>query len=202
MYITVLLAKGGGGKSTTTINLAATFAAKGLPGIVVDLNPQQSHSLRYDGSIPGVEFVKVLPEAAPKGGFVIVDSPPLVEHGVGEALALSDLAIIPCNSQSPVLESLRNTFDTLFAAQDKNPNLQGCILFNAMDKSPRSEGLMQGIGWITPFEPLESVIPFKPVHFDKAFDRRVPLVYQNPKSPAAIGFVAAGEQVLKRLRSK
>jgi chromosome partitioning protein len=67
--IALMNQKGGVGKTTTTVNLAAAFARAGRPTLVVDLDPQAHASLHLGveatGQTPSVYDVLLDPEADP-----------------------------------------------------------------------------------------------------------------------------------------
>jgi len=102
MNIVVSNVKGGVGKTTTSVYLAAVAAAKGrLPVTLVDADPQGSTAEWYDAMpIEGVELiegpsVRTVTKAMGSTGFVVVDTPPGEGTVVQAALAAADAVIIP-----------------------------------------------------------------------------------------------------------
>lgn len=69
-YVALMNQKGGVGKTTTTVNLAAALAAKGRPTLLVDLDPQAHASLHLgidpDAQERGVYDVIIDPHADPE----------------------------------------------------------------------------------------------------------------------------------------
>lgn len=102
--------KGGSGKTTVTMQLAAGLAGRGYRIAVYDLDPQESalrwaESASADTPFPaGVlrlagnadEMTRILQPAAQHVDFVLLDCPPSIEHpNTTAALDLCDLAVVP-----------------------------------------------------------------------------------------------------------
>src|SRR5258708_5918153 len=105
MIIGVLSQKGGVGKSTISINLAATFARRGKRVILVDADPQGS-SMAWSSArdaeplFPVVGMAKPtlhkdLPEIARDYDFVVIDGAPRVNDLGRAAILASDIVVIP-----------------------------------------------------------------------------------------------------------
>jgi chromosome partitioning protein len=100
--------KGGSGKTTTAVHLAAEMAARGLSTVLVDCDTQGS-AKHWSG--PGRLPMKV--EHRPlepsqnigqwsagirsiAADYLILDSPPHLDAALGGVIGLSDVAVIPC----------------------------------------------------------------------------------------------------------
>ena len=103
MNIVVTNLKGGVGKTTTTVYLAAVAASRGhAPVIVVDADRQASAAeWLEERPIPGVEVVEAPSERtlaramSADGGTVVVDLPPGDERLVQSAIGAADAVVIP-----------------------------------------------------------------------------------------------------------
>ena len=65
VVISVINNKGGTGKTTTAVNLAAGFAAIGFRVLILDLDSQASASLSLGVATDGVSMADVLFESVP-----------------------------------------------------------------------------------------------------------------------------------------
>lgn len=104
MRVVVASLKGGVGKTTAAVYLAAAAASRGRrPVRLVDADPQSSAAVWLEESpLPGVEVVEAPSERlvartmnAGPGTVVVVDTPPGHERLAGAAIGLADVVVIP-----------------------------------------------------------------------------------------------------------
>lgn len=107
MKIVVAALKGGVGKTTTCIYLAALGAAAGKDVVVVDADAQASAAdwleTSEDPVLEGIELIEAPTErllakalkSADPDQVVVVDSPPGNERIIGHALEQADVVVIP-----------------------------------------------------------------------------------------------------------
>ncbi|QXP84503.1 ParA family partition ATPase [Methylococcus sp. ANG] len=105
MIIGVLNQKGGVGKTTLSVNIAAALALSGKRTLLIDADPQGSaldwQSTRQgDTLFPVVGMAKPtlhkdVPELASSYDHVIIDGPPRVNELARSAIMASDLVLIP-----------------------------------------------------------------------------------------------------------
>jgi chromosome partitioning protein len=105
MIIGVLNQKGGAGKTTISVNLAAAFARNGRRVLLVDADPQGSaiawSSLRQGEPLfPVIGMAKPtlhreLPNVAKAYDLVVIDGAPRVNELARAAMLASDLVVIP-----------------------------------------------------------------------------------------------------------
>jgi chromosome partitioning protein len=147
--ITLAAQKGGVGKTTLAVNLAVAAEAAGIRTALADLDPQESATAWHErraADTPHVEPISTrrLPAwltAARAAGFglAIIDTPPAAGAEAGEAVRLSDLALIPCRPSLIDLEAIRRTAQMI--AITAKP---GFVVFNGAPVAAR--GLLDDAG--------------------------------------------------------
>lgn len=125
--VAILSQKGGAGKTTLALHLAAAAEAASKPAVVIDLDPQAS-AAGWKDSRPGeTPIVVPLPhtrlaqglQAAEDGGaaLVVVDTAPHSEAAAMAAARAADLVLIPCRAGILDLRAIGITAELVKLAQ-------------------------------------------------------------------------------------
>lgn len=126
IVITIANQKGGVGKTTTAINLAAALAAKRKKTLLVDMDPQGNSTISF------------LNEPELKGSIyeVLVD-PTVQMRDVTHPTPLADLFIVPARISLAKLEGkLVGDFDSHFRLRDRIESVRGLYDFIIIDTPP------------------------------------------------------------------
>ncbi len=131
--------KGGCGKTTTAIHLAAALQELGGDAILIDADPQQSAMKWRESAKEGTGLFNVVsvqrpilheqcPSLAEKYQHVIVDCPPGLEDMTRSALMVADLAIVPLQPSPLDIWSGTEIVALIKKAQMLNEGLQARFL--------------------------------------------------------------------------
>ncbi|OBS08091.1 ParA family protein [Acidihalobacter prosperus] len=153
-YIAVINQKGGVGKTTISVNLAAGFAQR-MPTLLVDLDPQGTASAW--ASLASQPLPMQVRHAA--GGFdaerpladgerpevVILDCPPTLDSDtVVRVLRSVDRVLIPVLPSPLDLWSSLRLAEAVEAAQRDNRKLQASLLINQLEPRSALSSAMEG----------------------------------------------------------
>jgi cellulose biosynthesis protein BcsQ len=195
MIITVFAQKGEQSKTTTALNI---MAAAAQPGVLVDLDVLQGDSMKFAGSMPGVEFTNKPQWTAKQGrGLVVIDTPPTVNTVVMDALRMSDIVVCPCTPYQLSIEALGRTFETIELAREKNPKLIARVLFTRVDKTQFTAGVITGTRVLSMWPVLDAQIPQRKAEFEKAVAKRCPVVLNSASGAGAQSYRAAARELFE-----
>ena len=117
----IISQKGGAGKTTLTLNLAAQAERRGAVSLVIDTDPQASASqwgIWREGKAPEVidsqpTLLASKVERAKEMGadHIFIDTPPHAEQAATAAARLADLILIPCRPSAFDLHAVQLTAD-------------------------------------------------------------------------------------------
>ena len=117
--IAIVSQKGGAGKTTLALHLAAAAELAGTASLVIDTDPQatasgwaewrQHHPPAVIDSAPPRIAAKVAAAKDQGAGFIVIDTPPHADAAASRAVEVADLVLIPCRPSAFDLAAVRTT---------------------------------------------------------------------------------------------
>lgn len=141
MIIVVANSKGGVGKSTVAVHLAAWLHMNGHTVTLADCDTQQSSSEWIREAAPGVKAVRLdnpdmilneLPLLDQEADYVIADGPGSQTETSRALLLRADMAIVPCKASMLEVRALAKATEVLRVAQDIRAGLPKAVIVLSM----------------------------------------------------------------------
>ncbi len=178
MTIYVLAGKGGVGKTSTVINIAACAVENQIPVTICDIDPQ-GNAVATAHNMAGVKVSgSVKPQ---KGRLLIVDAPASViaEHLI-DGLRAADIALLPV---APIIDSVAGNLHVHdFLKQHGVPVRTFVTMFHPASEDDR---MIRALAWKNwPDSICRTTIPFSTA-IVRAQNRRESVIEYAPDSPGA-----------------
>ncbi|MCH9808466.1 MAG: AAA family ATPase [Alphaproteobacteria bacterium] len=194
MIIGVLQQKGGVGKTTLALNLAAAYAKEGLKVLLVDADPQAS-SLTWSSvreakpifavvGMPKPSLHKDLPVVAKDYDLVVIDGAPQTRELARSAILASDYVLIPVQPSPFDVWSCSEIVSLITEAQQFKSNIKaGFVINRKIGNTVIGRDVKQAFEQF-PFPLLKSHISQR-VAFAEAAAQGLTVIETAPDSPAA-----------------
>ncbi len=208
--LAVISQKGGSGKSTISVHLAAYAHQKGLHPAMIDLDPQASsykwNSGREDGheKSPRLEVVQGTAAKLPslldlaqrnKIELVIIDTAPHSDSAAAIVAQLADFIVIPCRPARFDLDAISSTIQIVKAA-----NKQAAVILNAAPRGHLAEEARAALE-AQNIKVLPTVLQQRAAYAHAVIDGRAVHEYE-PKGKAAYEISMLYSDITKLLYNK
>ena len=160
--VAVLSQKGGAGKTTVAMQLAAGLVLQGYQAAVVDLDPQESAARWGESAVDPLPFAvlrvrgdrseieRQLHPIALRADVIVLDCPPSIDHPhTHAALELCDLALIPVVPSPTDLWSTRGMEALVLRHMRERPRLRGVLLPNRVMRTALAGDVLKVLGDFT-----------------------------------------------------
>jgi len=184
--------KGGVGKTTTVVNLAAYLALAGDRVLVVDIDPQGNATER--------RLSRVLKGASADYDYVLLDCPPSLGLLTVNALTAADSVLIPTQCEFYALEGLSQLIATLNLVRDNlNPALeiQGVVLTMYDARTNLSADVAAEVRSHLGDAVFETVVP-RSVRLSEAPSFGLPIALYRADSRGAIAYAELARELRGR----
>lgn len=189
--------KGGSGKSTLSVSIAVELSVQGRNVLLVDADPQQTVVTWGDVATElGIEAPTVvampgqlhkpnqLPKLAKAYDDVVIDTPPRLGEIQRSALAVADMALIPCGASAPDAWSLAETLKTIDEVRPFRPELRVAIVINRKRAGTSAAKTARETLMATGIDVLETEIGLRQAFADAIAAGKGPTTWA-PRDPAS-----------------
>jgi len=208
MIISVLSQKGGSGKTTLALGLAAAFAKKGNAVLLVDADEQgssltwaevrQSEPLFTCVGIPKPTLHKELPSLSKNYDVVLVDGAPRVSSVARSAIAASDMVIVPVQPSPMDVWAANEIVELINEAKPLNEKMDAAFVINRkITNTAIGNDVSKALAEYEGLSVLKSAIHQR-VSFPEAAAQGLSIFEYEPKGKAASEITKLEKEISKR----
>lgn len=183
MIVVVANSKGGVGKSTMAVHLAAWLREQGRTVILADCDTQQSSSVWCKEAMPEVrtevlrdpdDILDQLPQLANEAEFVIADGPGSNTETSRALLLRADFAIVPCKASMLEVRALAQATNVLRQSQSvRSGRPRAVIVLSMIGKHYRLTKDMKAAAEALKLPIAETAMTLKQIYADAPGQRAV-----------------------------
>ena len=194
MIIAVSNQKGGVGKTTVAVNLAACFAEDDEDVLVVDADPQASAlawKAQRPDTLPPVQAIglpsdnphKEVPDLAGRYDVVIIDAGGQITQSARAAVVAADFVVVPTLPSPPDIASTDEFFETVVDVARTFKDLNAAVLLNQVQRGTRLA--TQVFDYVRDNQVVFDAVLHQHVAYREAFGFGLAITEHEPSSPAA-----------------
>ncbi len=187
--------KGGSGKSTIAVNVAAAMESKGKRVKLIDMDPQQSAARWIGDDAIMLEDAKALPRALKRvsADVVVIDTPPSDPGPAIAAARVANLVLIPAKPSPLDLEAAGPILKTV-----ANGKMRGLVVLSMA--KPRARATTSAGTWLNALGVgvADTILVDRTDHVGAAVQRR-PVIEYAPRSKAADEIRCLTDEILEIL---
>lgn len=208
MIITVSNQKGGVGKTTIAVNLAACFADCDHDVLVVDADPQASAlawKVQRPDTLPPVQAIglpsdnlhKEVPDLAGRYDIVIIDADGQITQSARAAVVAADFIVVPTLPSPPDITSTDEFFDAVVNVARTFKDLNAMVLLNQVQRGTRIAA--QVLDYVQNTRLAFDAILHQHVAYREAFGFGLAITEHQPSSQAATDMRTLYQELKEKL---
>src|SRR6266850_676998 len=207
LVLAVVNQKGGVGKTTTAVNLAASLAAQERQALLVDLDPQGNATsglgIARDQSDRPTVYHALLGEADARSAVLPTEVPHLFVLPSSTDLVAADRELVSLQCEYYALEglgSLLRTIDLVKKSLKPELEMEGVVLTMFDVRNNLARQVMKDVQGNLPGQVYETVIP-RNVRLSEAPSHGRPAILYDIESKGAQSYLQLAEEMLSRHRT-